>query len=151
MEKNILGTNVVVQVALVVNDIEKTSQDFADFLGVDKPSWILTGEYEQTKAEYKGKPSTARAKLAFFNIGQNLSLELIEPDNEPSVWRDDLNKYGEGFHHIAFTVKGMKEKIEICGRNGMALMQKGEYTGGRYAYIDAKDTLKVMLELLEND
>lgn len=151
MEKNILGTNIVVQVAILVNDIEKASQDFADFLGVEKPAWILTDEYEKTQAEYKGERSNARAKLAFIHAGGNLTIELIEPDNQPSVWRDDLNKYGEGFHHIAFVIKGMKEKIEICGRNGMPLMQKGEYNGGRYAYIDAKSTLKTMIELLEND
>ena len=29
--------------------------------------------------------------------------------------------------------------------------QRGEYTGGRYAYHDATDALKVVLELLEND
>jgi methylmalonyl-CoA/ethylmalonyl-CoA epimerase len=33
----------------------------------------------------------------------------------------------------------------------MPLIQKGEYTGGRYAYIDTKEKLKVLIELLEND
>jgi catechol 2,3-dioxygenase-like lactoylglutathione lyase family enzyme len=151
MEKNLLGTNIVVQVALVVHDIEKTIEAYADFFGVEKPNWMLTGPYEETQAEYMGKPSSARAKLAFFPIGDNITLELIEPDNEPSTWRDDLNKNGEGIHHIAFTVKGMKEIVAKLGRNGMPLIQKGEYKGGRYAYIDAKDTLKTVLELLEND
>ena len=151
MEKNMLGTNIVTQIGILVNDIEKSSRDYADFLGVDKPGWILTDEYEKTQAEYLGKPSNARAKLAFFKVGATLSIELIEPDATPSTWRDDLNKNGEGVHHIALVVKGMKEKIEICGRNGMPLLQKGEYTGGRYAYIDAKDQLKVLIELLEND
>ena len=67
------------------------------------------------------------------------------------TWRQDLDKNGEGFHHIAFIVKGMKEKIEICGKEGYKLIQTGEYTGGRYAYIDATEKLKLMLELLEND
>jgi 4-hydroxyphenylpyruvate dioxygenase-like putative hemolysin len=78
-------------------------------------------------------------------------LELIEPNDEPSTWRDDLNKNGEGIHHIAFNIKGMKEIIGKLERNGMPLIQKGEYKGGRYAYIDANDTLKTVLELLEND
>jgi methylmalonyl-CoA/ethylmalonyl-CoA epimerase len=33
----------------------------------------------------------------------------------------------------------------------MPLLQKGEYTGGRYAYIDTLRDLKVIIELLEND
>jgi len=151
MDKNILGNNIVVQVAMVVHDIEKTSQDFADFLGVDKPKWQLTGPLEVAETEYRGKPSKARAKLAFFPIGGNLTLELIEPDMEPSTWREGLDKNGEGIHHIAFNIKGMKEKIALLEGNGMKLIQKGEYEGGRYAYIDASSTLKTVLELLEND
>jgi hypothetical protein len=45
----------------------------------------------------------------------------------------------------------MKEKIAICERNGMPLLQKGEYTGGRYAYLDSNGALKTLIELLEND
>ena len=146
-----LGTNIVTQVGILVNDIEKSSQDYADFLGVEKPNWILTDGFDKAQTEYMGEPSNACAKLAFFQVGQNLSIELIEPDNVPSTWRDDLNKNGEGVHHIALVIKGMKEKIEICERNGMPLLQKGEYTGGRYAYIDAKSSLKTLIELLEND
>lgn len=37
------------------------------------------------------------------------------------------------------------------GSQGMPLVQYGEYTGGRYAYMDTFPQLKVMLELLEND
>jgi methylmalonyl-CoA/ethylmalonyl-CoA epimerase len=54
-------------------------------------------------------------------------------------------------HHIAFQVKGMKEKIAALEAEGMPLLQSGEYVGGRYAYIDSSRDLKVTLELLEND
>ena len=151
MDKNILGNHLVVQVALVVRDIEKTSQAYADFFGVEKPSWSWTGTREEAQTEFMGSPSEARAKLAFFPIGGNLQLELIEPDEKPSTWRNDLEKNGEGIHHIAFNVKGMKETVDKLEKNGMKLIQKGEYPGGRYAYVDANDTLKVLLELLEND
>jgi catechol 2,3-dioxygenase-like lactoylglutathione lyase family enzyme len=151
MEKNLLSTNVVVQVGILVNDIEKSSQVFADFLGVEKPKWAWTGPYEEAQTEYKGQSSQARSKLAFFPAGGNLTIELIEPDEHPSTWRDDLNKYGECIHHLAFNIKGMKERIAVLERNGVPLLQKGEYTGGRYAYLDAGDTLKTVIELLEND
>ena len=84
-------------------------------------------------------------------MGDTLDIELIEPDDQPSVWRDVLNEKGEGVHHIAFVIKGMQEKILKLESNGMKLMQKGEYTGGRYAYIDCVDQLKTIVELLEND
>lgn len=151
MNKPILGTKVVTQIGILVHDIDKTSAEYAKFLGVDVPQWTETDIEEKAQTKYMGQPSKARAKLAFFDIGENLSLELIQPDHNPSTWRHDLDKNGEGFHHIAFVIKGMQEKITLLEKNGMQLLQTGEYEGGRYAYLDANDSLKLVLELLEND
>ena len=151
MHNPILGTNVLCQVGILVDDIEKTSKEWAEFLGVEPPKIELTGDINQAQTKYLDDPTEARAKLAFFHVGENVDIELIEPDKNPSTWRHALDVNGEGFHHIAFVVKGMKEKIEICGKQGFKLLQKGEYTGGRYAYLDAGEKLKLILELLEND
>jgi len=45
----------------------------------------------------------------------------------------------------------MKDAVAFLDSKGMPLVQKGEYTGGRYAYIDGADKLGLILELLEND
>jgi hypothetical protein len=152
MNNPILGTNLLCQVGILVNDIEKTSKDWAEFLGVEPPEIQITGEEREAQTKYLGAPSEARAKLAFFHVGPDVDVELIEPDKDPaSTWRHDLDANGEGFHHIAFVVNGMREKIAACETAGGALLQTGEYTGGRYAYIDAHKKLKLVLELLEND
>ncbi|MBS4220352.1 VOC family protein [Bacillus sp. FJAT-49711] len=148
--KNLLGTNVITQIGILVHDIEKTSQVYADFFGVEKPEAITTDTIEKAQTEYKGEPSIARAKLAFFDMG-SVQVELIEPDEQPSTWREHLDEHGEGVHHIAFQIEGMKEKIQVLEQANMPLVQKGEYEGGRYAYIDSVKDLKVMIELLEND
>ena len=116
-----------------------------------KPQWSLTDSIEKTHGEFNGEPCPARAKLAFFHVGDTLDIELIEPDHTPSVWRNVLDEKGEGVHHIAFVINGMKEKFVKLDAQGMKLMQRGEYTGGRYAYVDAVSQLKTIVELLEND
>ena len=148
---SLIGTNIVVQVGILVHDIEKTSKDYAELLGIPVPNWILTGSLSEARTEFRGEPSEARAKLAFFNVGENLTLELIEPDHHPSTWREDLDKNGEGVHHLAFTIKGMKEAIARLEGADIKLVQKGEYPGGRYAYLDSNEKLKTLIELLEND
>lgn len=150
MSNGLLGTNVVAQIGIIVRDIERVAQNYADFFGIEKPKWAWTDPVEQARTEYGGEPTPARAKLAFIDAGQ-LQIELIEPDEHPSTWRQFLDEHGEGVHHIAFFIKGMKEKIELLNERGMPLQQKGEYTGGRYAYHDTFDQLKVLVELLEND
>lgn len=150
MSGNFLGNRVITQIGLLVHDIEKTSEAYANFFGVEKPQWFWTDVPEAAQTEYRGGKSDARAKLAFLDMG-SLQLELIEPDEHPSTWRECLDRNGEGFHHIAFVIDGMKEKIQVLGENGYPLLQKGEYTGGRYAYMDTFKDLKVLIELLEND
>jgi methylmalonyl-CoA/ethylmalonyl-CoA epimerase len=146
---SILGTKFITQIGILVHDIEKTSREYADFFGVEKPQWSITDSVDNAQTQYRGKRSEARAKLAFFDMG-SLQLELIEPDHNPSTWRESLDKNGEGPHHIAFEIEGMKDKIAVLRHNQMPLLQKGEYTGGRYAYIDTLRNLKVIIELLEN-
>lgn len=145
-----MQNNIMVQVGVVVRDIEKTARNFTKIFAVDMPHISLTDTRDKALTEYKGQPTEARAKLAFIDMG-GMQLELIEPDDHPSTWKEFLDKHGEGIHHIALNVKGMKETVAYLENNGMPLVQKGEYTGGRYAYIDSSDKLGMIIELLEND
>lgn len=145
-----LSTDTVVQIGLIVRDVEATAQAYAELLGVAVPQWVLTGPEEEAHTRYRGAPTEARAKLAFFRLG-NLQLELIEPVGGPSTWREFLEAHGEGAHHIAFDVEDMQDQVAALAEKGMPLIQRGDYTGGRYAYIDSSEQLKVILELLEND
>jgi hypothetical protein len=149
--KKPLDTSTITQVAIIVRDIAKSAREFAEFLGAPVPEIRQTGTVDVALTRHRGKPTQARAKLAFFDVGQGLRLELIEPDEHPSTWREHLDLHGEGVHHIAFGIKGMKEKIDRLAAEGMPLVQTGEYKGGRYAYIDAVGRLKTVIELLEND
>lgn len=151
MEQNLMGTNVVTQIGILCHDIDKTAQEYADLFGVNKPEIVMTGTQDIANTKYLGEPTPARTKQAFFHVGPNLDIELLEPDHEPSTWRHDLDTYGEGIHHIAFVINGMKKIVEKFERNGMKEIQKGEWIGGRYSYIDARDKLKLTLELLEID
>lgn len=150
MNENVFENNVVTQVGIIVKDIEKTSEAFARAFGIEKPEWIETGTLEEAETEYRGKPSEARAKLAFMRFG-SLDIELIEPDEHPSTWREFLDEKGEGIHHLALVINGMKAHIARTEKAGFNLVQKGEYPGGRYAYVDAGTDLKMIVELLEND
>jgi methylmalonyl-CoA/ethylmalonyl-CoA epimerase len=114
------------------------------------PEIRLTGTADIAQTEYEGKPSMAQAKLAFFHLGQ-VDVELIEPIGEPSTWKDQLDNHGDSLHHIAFQIKGMQDKLAYLDTKGVSLIQRGEYRGGRYAYVDASAQLGTIVELLEND
>lgn len=150
MTANGLGTTVVMQVGVVVHDIEAAARQWADVFGLPVPEIIVTDTEDRAHTRYCGQPSEARARLAFFNLGQ-VDLELIEPMGTPSTWHDQLAQHGQSIHHIAFTVSGMGERLAYLDAKGLKLVQSGDYEGGRYAYVDAIAQLGVVLELLEND
>jgi catechol 2,3-dioxygenase-like lactoylglutathione lyase family enzyme len=140
-----------VQIGMVVADVEKAAKEYAGFFGRDKAAVQMTGPQEETKILYYGKPTPARAKMAFVPFG-DITIELIEPVDGPSTWRDFLEANGPGVHHIAFEVKGLDQQIKLLEQQGAALIQRGQWTdgrGGRYAYLDSVPQLSVVLELLE--
>ncbi len=146
-----LGTDIVVQVGIIVRDIERTAGRYSEVLGLPKPPTIVTPGYSKVKTVYNGQPSDATAKLAFFDLGQ-VQLELIEPDEKPSVWRDFLDQHGEGAHHIAFRVDDTQRATNYLAGFGIPVTQQGLYSdgSGMYTYLDSQSQLGTTVELLEN-
>mgnify|MGYP005842815487 FL=1 len=144
-----LGTDVVTQIAIVVRDIERAVERYCAILGLDRPDIIITDAYDQARTTYRGEPTPARAKLAFFQLGQ-VALELIEPVGGPSTGQEALEQKGEGVHHIALVVPDTDAATRSLGAHGINIVQQGYYTGGRYTYLDSQADLGVVLELLEN-
>ena len=149
---DIVGSGLVAQVGFVVNDIETTKRKWAEFLGVDVPETQPCGDYEITQTVFEGQPAPkANSLLAFLDVGPGLQIELIQPNDEPSTWRNYLNEHGEGIHHLAFQVKDSKAQIANAEAAGLRLVQHGVYGdgGGEYNYLEAPD-LKCIIELLES-
>jgi len=117
-------------------------------LGMPVPEVITTAPGLEVEQTYKGVPSNAQAKLAFFNLGP-VQLEIIEPLGGDSTWQEALDKKGEGFHHLAFSVNDMQKSVDFLRERGIPMIQRGDMGEGQYAYFDAEGPLGVTLELLE--
>ncbi|GIV19862.1 MAG: lactoylglutathione lyase [Armatimonadota bacterium] len=143
-----LGNTTVAQIAIVVRDIEEACKRWSQILGQPIPNVIITEPGNEVHMTYRGQPSNAQAKLAFFNLGQ-VQLELIEPIGEPSTWKEALDKNGESVHHIAFWTEDMQASADFLRQHGISLIQRGDMGEGQYAYFDAQQQLGVQIELLE--
>lgn len=145
------GKNMV-QVGIVVGDVEKYARSYAEFFGVEVPKIIWSETEDKAKTRFHGKPTYARVKQAFFHF-DNITVELLEPVDGPSTWKEFLDSHGEGVHHLAFEIKGMDGHIAEMEDRGAPLIQQGRWTGGsggRYAYFESGPQLAVIFELLEN-
>ena len=140
----------MMQVGIIVKDIEKSARYWASFFGNEEiPEIILATGSELNPTEYNGKPTDAKARLAFFQL-DNITVELIEPVGGPSTWQEFLDTKGEGIHHIAFNIKGMKSYIKAFEENGIPMVQHGGWDTGEYSYMDGSSNLALIIELLEN-
>lgn len=140
----------MMQVGIIVKDIENSVQAWATFLGNEEPpEVIIASGSELNPTKYKGKPTDAKARLAFFQL-DNITIELIEPLGGPSTWQEFLDTKGEGIHHIAFNVQGMEKHIENFETNGIPMVQHGGWETGEYGYFDGINGLALIIELLEN-
>ena len=148
----VVGTHLFAQVGFIVKDVEETKRKWAAFLGVDVPNTVDGGEYAVTGTTFMGEPvPEANCLMAFFDVGPGLQLELIQPNDAPSTWRNFLNEHGEGMHHIAFQVRDSAGKVASAEAAGLKLIQHGKYGdgSGEYNYLDAPE-LKCIVELLES-
>ncbi len=147
-----VGTHLIAQVGFIVKDVEASKKKWAEFLGVDVPETQPIGDYAITGTTYKGEPAPdAYCWMAFFDVGPGIQLELIQPNEAHSTWRDFLDEHGEGMHHIAFQVKDSAGKVKSAEQFGLKLVQHGVYGdgSGEYNYLEAPD-LKCIIELLES-
>ncbi len=144
-----LQNAVLCQIGFVARDAAKVARKLSVITGMTPGEPIITDEVEKARTNFRGKPSSARAKLIFFNMGQ-VSIEIIEPIGGPSTWSEFLAKHGDGVHHIAFTVKSTKEAAKGLSAHGIPTVQSGVFEGGSYVYCEAEKELGVILELLDS-
>ena len=133
----------IAHISFVVKDIEKVKEYWSSTFGVG-PWRIL--ELEGTPASRKnGKPmGDYKCKIAFAEIGQ-VSVELIEPVEGDTIWKEFLDSKGEGIHHISFgQVDNYKDEIEKWKRHGINILQEDEDIG--YAYMDTVKNVGTILE-----
>lgn len=91
-------------------------------------------------------------RVAFFSIGNNAHVELLEPLNSESTIAKFLSSHGEGLHHIALKVDGIEAVLEDFKQKGMTLIDekpKAGAEGKKIAFVHPKSTRGVLLELCE--
>ena len=142
----VIDGKTICQVALVVKDLDKTVKEYAKLFGVQKPTPFCVPEESEAHTRFRGKPTKTRARLAVFDLGQ-VVLEITEPDEEPSSWKDFLEKNGDGIHHIAFMTEDREAAVKYFEENGMPVRHYGEYEGGNYTVFDSKEKLGTFVQV----
>lgn len=125
----------VAQTAFVVPDLhEAITRWVADmragpFFVLD--NFIVPGQI------YRGAPSTADITLAMGFAGHML-IELIQPlDDNPSVYRETIERRGYGFHHLGIACADVEAACADYSTRGYhEAFRAAVPTGGEVVYLD---------------
>lgn len=142
----------VAQVAIIVEDLDKTVGTYWEQFGIG-PWHFYTYEKPLLKnMSYMGEPVEYSMRIALSYIG-NLRIELIEPGDGPTIYRDFVKEKGYGVHHFGVLVKDMEGALAIARSRGYTMTQDGSGFGldgdGHYAYLDTEEDLGVTIELIQ--
>ena len=124
-------------VAIIVNDLDESVPIYERILGV-KPISV------------KDVPAQ-NVRVAFFEVGNGVDVELIQPTKADSGVARFLEKRGQGVHHICFKVDDVDKELSTMAGKGIELIDRrgrNEITG-RIGFIHPRSTGGVLIELAQ--
>ncbi len=93
-----------------------------------------------------------KVKTGFLRLGNQATLELLEPTSPDSTLRKFLDKRGPGIHHICLRVQGLDRILADLKAKGVRLIDEQAKMGAhgcRVAFIHPASTGGVLIELSE--
>jgi Glyoxalase/Bleomycin resistance protein/Dioxygenase superfamily len=141
------GPGAIVQVAFVVDDIQKQMIEWTETLRVG-PFFHLP-HFPLVDAQYRGEPIALDIDVALAFSG-GMCFELIQQHGDyPSPFRDGTCGARLGFHHVARPTRAFDDDVARYERDGMKCVASARVAmGGRVAYLETP-SLPGMLELIE--
>lgn len=111
--KNPIDLGGFIQIAIIVEDIEKSAREWAELFGVPVPK-IIDQPRPETPSDqllYRGEPADYALKLAIIHAPAGFIIELHQCDENDSSFREYVEKHGYGVHHLGFEVGEKRDAI----------------------------------------
>jgi len=140
--------NQVLQISVVVNDLQKAMERYWNIFGIGPWHIYTLQPPAMTNTTLRGKPAPYTMKLALTQIG-NIQWELIQPLTGPSVYKEFLDKHGEGLHHVACDVGDYDQAVATMKKHGIGILMSGDTPVDSFAYMDTEDIIGAPIEILK--
>lgn len=138
----------ITQIGIVVKNLQKAMENYWKTLGIG-PWRIFTFQppaFEEPMI--RGKPMNYSMKIALAQIG-SLQIELIEPLEGSSIYKEFLRQRGEGLHHMQSRPKDLNETLESFKKSGVNVLMSGKFGEGAFYYMDSEPVLGIIFEVVK--
>jgi methylmalonyl-CoA/ethylmalonyl-CoA epimerase len=118
-------------VGIAVKDAEATAKLLSSIWNIGQPE--VFDYHPQPEDMIAGEAFAVR--LVFIKFGP-LTIELLQPLDDKSIWHKFIEEKGEGIHHVAFGVSNYDEMVEKFTEQGHPLLVAAVFNGERWCYFD---------------
>ena len=139
------------QVGMVVGNIDERMETMWNTFGIGPWDVYVFSPDVLTDVKYYGKPSRSGMKVARAKIGP-MEIELIEPIGDDNVYRDFVDRFGDGIQHLGWhkaeSKEAVSEAIEKLEKAGFPCIWTGVTYRSAFAYFDTTKALNTILEVI---
>ena len=125
-------------IGIAVNSLEESIPYYEEILG------LKCYAIEEVKDQ--------KVKTAFFKVGDT-KIELLESTDPEGPIGKFVEKRGQGIHHMAFAVDGIKNALKEAEEKGIRLIDKQPRRGAEgldIGFLHPKSTFGVLTEFCED-
>jgi len=144
--------NGVIQIGIVVSDVDETLKGYRQLLQIKE--WNInqvdTRIGKGNNFHNNGEPVEAKAKIAWVMLG-NVELELIEPQDQHSLYAEFLREQGPGIHHIMLGTSDYAGCLDFMHKQNIAVVGGGELQATKFQMFDTRELLGFICEIADGD
>ena len=143
-----IGSNVVTQITISVDDFDKAVENWAAVLGMEKPQTIhFPGPDKVPNFTNDELTDCSDIKIATFVL-PNVRIELIKSGKNKNAFSEDVAKDGYGLHDLCFIVPDRHAANECLQGLGVPKPYHiGYWPKVTYAFVDSRKQLGVKLNI----
>ena len=147
-----IGTTRICHAEIIVRDIEQAVKNWSVILGLPEPEiWNLPANTTVPVYSNGVFSDHSDTRLAVFKA-ENTLIELVQPGDTPSPFKDWMDKHGEGVMHFAFIVPDRAKANQALREIGAPECHHiGYWPDGTYAFYDTTPQLGVQINIKTED
>lgn len=140
------------QIGILVPNLEQAVEQYWHTLHIGPWQFYTYQKPLLKRMTLYGKSVEYSMRIALANF-QSMRLELIQPLEGDSIYKDFIEQHGYGMHHIGIVVEDILVAIKQAQLLGLNVIMDGSGFGvdgdGDFAYLDSQDTFGVLFELIQ--
>ena len=137
----------ICQIGIVVRDLQKAVDNYWEKLGIGPWMTMRIEPPLLRDLTLRGKPVEASMMAAIAQSG-TIQLELIQPLEGPSIWKEFLEERGGGVHHVQSVDQDSNAALAAFREMGVDVLMSGRIGDNIFYYMDTVPLLGTVYEFI---